>query len=217
MTRVIIAAAGSQHKWGGHLGVPKHLAPVDGEPLLARTIRQARTLTEDVHLTCPDDPRYTLPGATTHVRRPHAPNEYISTRTLWNPSGRTILLLGDVYFTDHAIATIATVTEPGFRVFGRPHQSHITGTPYGEIFAASWWPGQHDGLDAHLTRITAAYRDGRARRQDGWTLLRSIQGTDLNRHVVLGTYFTVIDDETDDFDYPADYERHPATRSMARG
>lgn len=205
--RVIIACAGPQTKWGNHLGVPSHLAPVDGEPLLHRTVRQALTLTDDVYVTAPPDERYDVPGAVRHWPG-QAPNEYVASRRCWNDEGRTVLLLGDVYFTDTAIGKIRAHGEQAYRVFGRRGASRITGTPYGEIFAASWWPVHHPLLDEHLARVGDMTKAG-------WRLLRSVQGTDLGRHIVRRPFFVKIDDLTDDLDFPADYARHPATRPTA--
>lgn len=211
--RIIIACAGPQTKWNNHLGVPSHLVPVGGEPLLHRTVRQALTLTNDVHVTSPDDDRYAIwtslgpgdgivHGVVRHIRGTEEPNEYVSTRDLWNPDGRTVLLLGDVYFTDGAMRTIGTWGRRAYRVFGRRSASRITGTPWGEIFAVSWWPEHHTVLDEHLTEIGDANKAG-------WRLLRLMQGTPVDRHIVRGKWFTTIDDMTDDIDFAADYERHP--------
>jgi hypothetical protein len=207
--RVIIACAGPQTKWNNHLGVPSHLVPVHGVPLLHRTVRQAVTLTDDVMVTAPPDPRYDVPGAARHWGGAH-PNEYLASRRLWNPDGRTVLLLGDCYFTEQAIATIHAHAENAYRVFGRRGASKVTGTPYGEIFAASWWPEQHAMLDVHLSRIGDMTKAG-------WRLLRAVQGTPVDRHVVRRPWFVTIDDATDDFDFPADYDRHPAIRQAVRG
>lgn len=207
--RVIIACAGPQDKWNDHLGVPSHLAPIAGEPLLHRTVRQALTLTDDVWVTSPPgDDRYNVPGATRHSPGEHS-NEYLSSRRCWDDEGRTTLLLGDVYFTDAAIQRIAEYRARDYRVFGRRGASRHTGTPYGEIFAASWWPAQHPVLDEHLARIGGMTKAG-------WRLLRAMQGTPLDRHIVRARYFTAVDDLTDDFDRPVDFARHPATRGTRR-
>lgn len=216
--RVLIAAAGHQRKWGNHFGAPSHLAPVnvDGHPLLARTIRQARALTDDVHLTSPDDGRYDLPGVTRHIRGDGG-NEYTSTRDLWSNTDRTVLLLGDVYFTDEAIATIAAGSPTAYRCFGRYRASVRTGTPYGEIFAASWGPQRHAAMDTHLTEVARLRKAGECMRPAGWVLLRLWQGTPVGRHLVRHPYFVEIDDLTDDLDTPADYDRHPAFGNVRAG
>lgn len=211
--RVIIAAAGPRPRWAGHLGLPSsHLAPTnDGETLLARTIRQALTLTDDVHVTVPDDERYAAAcgGATRHVRDGSG-NEYTSTRDLWSADDRTVLLLGDVYFTDEALSVIAAGSPTAYRVFGRYRASRHTGCPYGEIFAASWGPQRHSQMDLHLAEVARLRKTGQCLRPPGWVLLRLWQATPVGQHVVKGPIWAEVDDLTDDLDVPADWERHPA-------
>src|SRR5690606_21930618 len=115
-------------------------------------IRQAHRITEDVHITTPDDDRYDLPGATRHIRSPEG-NEYTSTRALWSTNSRTILLLGDVYFTDRAIDVIRYGSPSSYQVYGRYRGSKVTGCPWGEIFAVSWGPAQHATMDSHLAEV----------------------------------------------------------------
>lgn len=166
-------------------------------------------------MTGPDDWRYKLAGTVHHVRSPDEPSEYASTRALWNPRGRTVLALGDVYWTDAALSAVLGCPDRDFRVFGRFGPSAVTGTPYGEIFAASWWPEHIPLLDRHLDVVHKARAAGTVTRPPGWMLLRSWQGTPLNRHRVRRPPFCDIDDETDDLDSPADYRRHPAFRGGA--
>lgn len=217
MTRVIIACAGPQVKWNNHLGVPSHFAPVrvregseDREPLLHRTLRQVARYTEDVCLTCPaGDGRYCLGGVKTY--QGIGKSEFDSTRKLWNTEGRTVLLLGDVYFSDLALRKIIGYPHGQYMSFGRPAASNVTHTPYGELFAHSWWPEQHAEIDGHLEHVEQARAQG-ITRPHGWMLLRSFMGVPLNRHVVSPRYFTQISDWTDDIDFPEDFERHPATK-----
>ncbi|MCI3240288.1 hypothetical protein [Streptomyces spinosisporus] len=196
--------------------MPSHLVPLrahSGVPLLYRTVGQAREISDDVHLTCPaGDTRYKIPGVTVHEQEGSAPSEYAATRGLWNEDGRTVLLLGDVYFTDRAMETIAAWRSHTYRVFGRAQSSRITGTPYGEIFAASWWPGQHTRMDVRLRQVHELRAAQIVTRPPGWMLLRSWQRTPLDQHRVDPGWFTEINDWTDDFDTVADYVRHPATR-----
>lgn len=209
--RVIIACAGEGSRWNNHLGVPKHLAhTADGEILLGRTIAQARRLTGDIHVATLDDPRFSLPLDVEQHILPPFHNEYLHTRHLWSEDERTVLLLGDVYFTDEAIATIAAGSGSAYRVFGRYRGSKVTGTPYGEIFAASWSPARHQQLDEHLAEVERLRAAGECTRPPGWVLLRLWQGTPVGRHVVKPPIWVEIDDWTDDLDTPADYDRHPA-------
>lgn len=213
--KVILAASGSQHKWDKHLGVPSHFAPLTrhgGQPLIARTIEQLKRYTDEVHVLVPSDRRYQFLDATTHLAASSHESEYAASRPYWEPSGRTVLLLGDVYFSDLALERIMLFSKRQYMVFGRFGPSKITGTPYGEIFAASWWNENHTQIDEHLRRVHKTRAAGTITRPPGWMLLRSMQGTPMNRHKVLPSHFMEIDDETDDIDFPDDYDRHPATR-----
>lgn len=214
--RVILAASGSQLKWDRHLGVSSHFAPLTrhgGQPLIMRTIEQLQRYGHEVHVTIPGDPAYQVLPATKHLIQGHRPSEYAACRHLWDPSGRTILLLGDVYFSDQSLDRIMLFAKRQYMVFGRFGPSRITGTPYGEIFAASWWGEHHMQMDEHLATVHKLRAEGTITRPPGWMLLRAWQRTPLNRHKVQRKFFMEINDETDDIDFPADYARHPATRS----
>jgi hypothetical protein len=214
--RIILAASGSQVKWSGHLGVTSHFAPLtrhDGQPLIMRTIEQIKRHGHEVHVTTPSHPAYVDLPAIRHIVQRDKPSEYAASRELWDPEGRTILLLGDVFFTDLAIDRILRYAKRQFMVFGRFGPSKITGTPYGEIFAASWYGEHIIQMDKHLDNVHKIRAEGSITRPPGWMLLRAWQGTPLNRHKVLRKHFIEINDETDDIDFPIDYERHPATRS----
>lgn len=209
--RVILACAGrvEDPKWGNHLGVPKHLAPVGGRPLLHRTIGQVGAYTGDVVLTAPaGDPRYLVDGADLVHPDPAAPNEYAGSRRWWSPTYRTILLLGDVYWTDQALARVLRHPDETLTWFGRFGASKVTASRWGEIFAASWWPQHHGTLDRHLAKVAATPQ---ITRPPGWKLYRSVHGLDMRRHRLAGGWVE-IDDATDDFDTPATYHAHPAVK-----
>ncbi|MFF0597914.1 hypothetical protein [Streptomyces antibioticus] len=236
--RVIVAAAGPQTKWGGHLGVRSHFAPVRGSldadgpvvPLLELTLGRLAAFSADVWLTVPPDdpgPYEELAhayGVRTHRAAPGCRNEFESSRPVWSHVGVNVLLLGDVWFTDQALDTIFTKAdvihwgESCFKFYGRAQASRITGSPWGEIFANSW--RGHDS--AKMGRLTyAVRREQDAGRADptkhGWTMLRLLQGTPLREHLVQPPWWVEIDDATDDIDFPEDYGRHPATRGLAGG
>jgi len=208
--RIIIACAGSSAKWGGHLGVPRHLVPMGGEPLLHRTVRQALAHSGDVRVISADDQRYKVDGVQWHEAPQRTPNEFATTLPWWSAESRTVLLLGDTYYTDDAMATITGFEPVRWQMFGRKGASALTGTPWGEYFASSWWPQNRQMLLEHLEKVILARAAGIARRCTGWEILRSIQRTPLNEHVVHPFWFAEIDDATDDIDFPADYARHPA-------
>jgi hypothetical protein len=226
--RIIVACAGPQTKWGLHLGIPSHFVPVLGEPLLYRTIRQALAACSDIHVTAPvGDARYSLYGTVMHQRGPGWASEFASTRDLWSDTERTVLVYGDVAWSD---AAFATVMEPadGFRHYGRAAGSAATGCRWGEGFALSWTPDVHADIDAalevvHRERAIDQETAKTSRRHrvhpTGWMLDRAMCGVDLRVHNPRPKTFvdlTVLHpgDLTDDFDRPADIARHPWTRAV---
>lgn len=192
--------------------------PGEGRTLLARTVAQAREWTDDVHVTAPPgDARYRVAGASVHARTAAEPSEYASTRGLWSQSARTVLLLGDTYFTAAAVGDIMACPDRDYRVFGRYGRNPVLGTPAGEIYAVSWWPEHHALLDRHLEVVHRTRAAGTVTRPPGWMLLRSWCGLPLNRHRVRTPPFVELPpDETDDLDRPADWDRHPAFGGAAR-
>lgn len=219
----MVAAAGSQAKWGGHLGVRSHFAPVrsrlDGEerePLLARTLRQLSATGVDVWVTAPaeepDPYREVADEYGARVLVTDGRNEFVSSRPAWAKEGRTVLLLGDVWFTDEALAAILGCPDGAVRFFGREHASYLTGSRWGEIFASSWDADRAAGLAAMVDAVGREQDAGRADRATGWALLRMCQRTPLQTHLVHAPWWVRIEDATDDIDFPEDYERHPATR-----
>lgn len=184
------------------------------------------TITEDVHITFPPgDDRYLdavmlidpgLVRVNVHARGESYPSEYHATHRLWADDDRTILLLGDTYFTDTAIEKIARFGKRTFQGFGRHRGSQYTGCKYGEMWAASWWPEHIKTMDEHLAKIKSLRERGIITRPTGWMLLRAWQGTDLAKHRCLPEWMTTIDDLTDDFDFPQDYDNHPVTKKAVR-
>lgn len=183
---------------------------VDRKPLLVRTVEQVRQWTDDVHIVGPDDHRFKIPGTTLHVRSPDEPSEFASTRAVWSTTVPNRLLLGDVYWTDPAIAEVLACADREVRAFGRFGPSAATGTPYGELFGWSFGPECLPLLDKHLAIVHATRAGGTVTRPPGWMLLRSLQGTPLGKHRVTRPPFVDIDDETDDLDRAEDVARHPA-------
>lgn len=216
--RILILAAGEATRWGNYRGVPKHLVPLCGEPILHRTVRLIgeRRPDADVRVVVRDmsDKRYLVPGAKRATARldpaNHDADKFLSSRHLWDPKGRTVLLYGDCFFTDEAMDQILSDEpyEDGWHVYCRFDGSSITGAPGGENWAHVIDPEAHDIYEANLHRITQLRRDGVIWRNGGWEQYRAMCGLPDNRlldHTDHG-HATVIDDWTEDMDTPADWD-----------
>lgn len=211
----VIIAAGEGSRWGDYLGTPKHLVDIDGEPLLNRTVRQLVNHLPRVWVVARNDHRYREHVGDTYTVDPSSSDmdKFYSGRAVWE--GHTLIVYGDTYFTDEAIATICGPTHD-WHLYCRPHGSAITGSPYGECFAYSL-PRHTQGrfLDG-VIHVAGMHELGQTPRAGGWELYRVLLGQNLTDHV-MGTNHTVIDDFTEDFDTPADYDLWSYRRSLFAG
>jgi hypothetical protein len=216
---VIIACAGRHDdpKWNNYLNVPKHLAPVDGTSLLVRTVEQVNRRInkhrDRIIITGPpDDHRYKVNGAELVVANPAATSEYTSSMPWWCTRDRTLLLLGDVYWTERALGVVFAYRSNRPRWFGRYGKSRVTASRWGEIFGVLW-PATCNGLmKQHLTRVDSTPE---ITRPPGWKLYRSLHSIPMSKHKLNGDW-TDINDETDDFDTPETYLKHPAVKRAWR-
>lgn len=215
-TSLILLADGQGTRWGNHLGLPKHLVPLeDGTPLLYRTVWQftPQSPTSTLVVVGPDS-RYRVPPCPL-VRVHHQPDLYEADRfyccrPMWADPGRTVLLFGDVWYSGHAVDEILTPRD-GWQWFARPGASTLTGCPYGEGFAFAFTDEIIPHLEATLAQLVDLRREGKIDRAQGWQLYRMLAGSppdDYTPHDEL----VPIDDWTDDFDSPADYHRWMSRR-----
>jgi len=211
--RFIVIAAGPGERWGEHTGVPKHLVEIEGERLLDRTCRQFRPH-GDVFVAGHDE-RYQTPWSILFKAGKYLTPEwggadkFLSSASLWNQNGRTVVLYGDVWFSKEAVDTIVDFREKEWQLFGRFGPSEVTGTPWGECFAQSF---HTEHIEEHYAKLREmAKMEGKT---GGWVHYRMMQGMEPLAHR-RGPRFTEIDDWTDDFDFPEDYDRWGERRGFA--
>ena len=197
-------AAGEGTRWNNYLGVPKHLIKIDGETLLERTVRLFKGY--DITIVGHDD-RYYVEGAELHIPEMlglHDINKQcFLTRDLWNKVGRTIILLGDVFFSEEAAQSILRYSGDDIRVFGRKGAGTVNKCLWGELFAHSFLTQHHNEyMAAYLKASKITKADGR--KNDWWEHYRILDGGDPMEHKI-GPRFVNIDDWTDDFDLPENY------------
>lgn len=205
VTNCIIICAGEATRWNNYLGVPKHLIKIGGETLIERAVKLIHKYkTEEVKISIVvkdiDDKRYFVEGAETVEANLHPENldsdKFFSSQHLWNKSGRTLVIYGDVWFSDEAMKTIMEYKDEEWILFAS----------VGECFVQSFYPKD---LDKHLTAlITArdAHLNGETIRCGGWEHYRAICGHPLTKHLIQGNFYE-IKDLTDDFDYGSEYDK----------
>lgn len=213
-TVAIIIAAGDATRWGDYNGVRKHFAEVDGEPIIHRTVRLLRRHKDVEVFVVGTDESYSIEGSTLYIPEKNTEehfdaDKFLNSKELWNKDGRTLVIYGDVFFTEEAMDKIMGEHEIDWRLYARPFRSEYTGTPYGECFAQSFY--QHNIAEhlAALRRTVELFRTGVLPRCGGWEHYRAmirIPDSEMHRHLV-GEKLELIDDFTDDVDYPDDYIR----------
>lgn len=210
--RAIIIAGGEATRWGGYLGKPKHLAEVDGEPILARTVRLLRENGVATPYIVAKDHNYRgiASGATVYIANLNPKNgdadKFLSSRELWSPFERTVIFYGDVFFTEDAIKRIVEFNSNDWTLFCRKDGSSITGGRFGECFAISFYPKDRRRNIKALEKIANDWSTGRLKRCGGWEFYREIVGLTINDSHQLTTNYVEINDFTEDFDYPEDYD-----------
>jgi len=203
-TKILILCAGEHKRWANYLGIPKQLISINGESLLERMVRLLRNKGYYNIVIVSHDERLRLSNC--GFFRPSSfrwiAQTLLSTYSLW--TDKTIILLGDVFFTERAINTI-TKSSRGINVYGRPNVSRFTFTKYGEIFALLFDKNNWDKIKAHAEIVC---RDaGLGGRGKLWEFYRSLAGYPLTEHKIENEIFNTIHDLTDDIDDPAKYDR----------
>ena len=205
-TQFVIMAGGKEQRWGQYLGVHKHLLQVHGERLLDRTVRLLLERGARQIKIVARHPEYDLPGCEL-VFPPDLENGgAVASRDFWSLRARTTILFGDVFFTDEAMDRICAMAPSEFTAIGRSKASEITGCPYEELFGFSLLPENHARVDRSIARVKAALATGEIKSCGGWAIYRHLQGLPLRKHRCRHNFLD-IDDFTDDFDFPEDYDR----------
>lgn len=215
MTTAIIIAAGEATRWGDYLGTPKHLVKVDDEPIIYRSVRLLlKNGITDINVVGPDDDRYRIEGSKLFIPQKNYEknadaDKFLNSESLWNTEGRTIVLYGDVFFTEEAMKTICEWEGTDWRLFCRYEPSRLTGTPWGECFAQSFYPKDIERHKKMLEYVAGLWFRRQIKRCGGWEHARAMAGirVDLGRHYHKPKLYHIIDDWTDDFDTPEDYDR----------
>lgn len=223
-TVAIVIAAGDATRWSNYLGVPKHFIPIEGEPIIERTVRLLAEHPShmETYVVGPDD-NYCIKGSHLYIPKKNPDHfgldKFMNSMELWNPEGRTIIFYGDVYFTEDAIGWILEDDRRHFVLHARPFNSHITGTPWGECFALSFYHTDHVQIRDAMDRLIRLGAQRKIKRLGGWELYRAmlalVPDQLLGLHIVSSRNFNDINDWTDDFDYPDDYDRFMKRRKEA--
>lgn len=224
--RWVIPCAGMATRWGDDQRAKQLLVVSDGEPLLARTLRQihARDDSADVVVVTRPEQRWhdmiarwggRVAVADRRENRFQA-DKLASSAHLWDPAGRTNVLWGDVWWSDVALDMVVAATAP-WQAMLRFGPSQFTGCDHGEFFGFTFVPSEQRRLRAAVERTVSLASVGTLHDwSGGWQLLMA--AADAEDDLLCGQnvlailaqryaqFVIEIDDFTDDFDYPADVD-----------
>ncbi len=201
--RVVLLANGSEKRWDHYLGMPKQMVPFNGEPNIERTIREVKAYTDDIWLVTWNDEIHPR-GAGRFKVEPTtwlAETTYLS-KQLWQ--GRTIILLGDVFFSRHALRKIFSAQDD-LVIFGRIGRNHYTGCGHSELFGAAFNPAAQGRLLLALEQVIEDTQHGEYGKL--WQVYNKLANRAPRSKTDVPGLLCQISDYTDDLDWPEEYHR----------
>lgn len=195
-------AGGEYRKWQ----TPRHLTPIDGEPLIARTIRQLKEGgVDDIAISSNNSifERFGVPvlrHENSYIAREY--DDYIGSwcDAFYPTDEPTCYIFGDVIFTPAAIKKIVETPAEDIEFFASaPPFSPEYHKEWAEPFALKVMNTEH--LKNAIRDVKRYDAEGRFKRKPiMWELWQVIKGTPLNK--IIYTNYTVINDATCDIDEP---------------
>lgn len=211
VTSALILAGGESTRWGNHLGVKKHLAPVPDEPVIHRLQRELlERAVDDVMVACKaeDVDAYVTVGRAVELADlgDGWRHEWADSRAHW-PNNRLLVFYGDCFHTSQLLDAMVSDDAPGWRVYARWGKSSLTMKQYGEMFGWVIQPEAHAVLDEACEVAIRAFRDKKITRVLGWEVYRQAVGFNLTSHSREDNHGVEWNDLSEDFDWPVDYDR----------
>ena len=198
--KYIIMAGGKYQKWK----TPRHLTPIDGEPLIARTIRQLKEHgVEDIAISS-NDPIFEQFGVPVlQHENSYDAKGYNDFTGFWCDAfyltdEPTCYIFGDVFFSPEAIETIVNTETDDIEFFA-------SAPPFSRMYKREW--AEPYGFKVvnykrffDCISLAKHYEDiGKFHREAiSWELWQVIKDTPLNK--IDYTNYTVINDYTVDID-----------------
>ena len=193
--RFVIMADGKGTRWDNYMGIPKHLAEVDGEPILGRTVRLLNEMTEgeaEVIVTSHDE-RYEFTGSRRH--EPLDNKLEIDRFTAELIEDDTCFLYGDTYYTEEALKTILGTKTDDMIFFGNTKSIVAVKIKDSRLFKE------------HVKNVKDLYMAGKIERCVGWQVYQSFTGQDFGKRAVPAEKFISLGEKTTDFNTPEEYKK----------
>ena len=190
--KFVIMADGKGIRWHNHLGIPKHLAEVNGEPIISRTVRLLGGLGAGEIIVTSHDRRYEFEGSRRH--EPLNNRLEIDRFTEELIEDDLCFLYGDTYYTESALKTIIAAKTDDILFFGNSKSIVAVKIKDSSLFRA------------HVSRVRELYIAGKLKKCKGWQVYQSFAGQSFEEKPEPGEKFVLLDETTTDINTPEEYE-----------
>ena len=191
--KYIIMADGKGTRWQNYNDIPKHFIEINGETLLARTVRLLKQGDPGCEVIITShDPRYEVEGATRY--EPKNNHLEIDRFTEELIADNVCFLYGDTYYSEEAAETIIKTVADDILFFGNRRSIVAVKVADGELFRS------------HVDRVRQLFMEGKIEKCIGWQVYQSFMGLPFGDKKIESKYI-ILEDSTEDFNSPEDYNR----------
>jgi len=190
--KYIIMADGKGTRWNNYQNIPKHFIEINGETLLARTVRLLKEKDPgcQVFITS-HDPRYDIDGATRYEPKNNVLEIDRFTRELIEDD--VCFLYGDTYYSDDAMEKIVNMEAENLLFFGNEKSIVAVKVNDAGLFVQ------------HLDNVTRLFLAGEIKGCKGWQVYQSFSGLPFDVKQI-GEKYIYIEDGTKDYNAPEDLD-----------
>lgn len=191
--KYIIMADGKGTRWNNYRDIPKHFIEVNGETLLARTVRLLRENDPSCEMIITShDSRYEVAGARRYEPK-HNVLE-IDRFTTELIEDNICFLYGDTYYSEVSIKTIVDTVAEDLLFFGNERSIVAVKVADAQVFSK------------HVNRVRELFLAGKIDKCIGWQVYQSFLGLPFGEKTITKKYIYLCDD-TRDFNSPEDLEQ----------
>ena len=196
--KYIIMADGKGTRWNNYKNVPKHLIEVNGEALLARTVRLLHEFDKDAEVIITShDERYEFEGSTRY--EPYSNHIEIDRFTYELIEDNICFLYGDTYYTEETIKKIVDTDTSDVLFFGNSRSIVAVKVKDSSLFKK------------HVDNVRKLFLKNKIKNCKGWQVYQSFQNLEFDKKEIKDR-FIVVDNETIDYNTPDDYENSVVKR-----
>ena len=191
--KYIIMADGKGTRWNNYRDIPKHFIEVNGETLLARTVRLLRENDPSCEVIITShDSRYEVAGARRY--EPKHNGLEIDRFTTELIEDNICFLYGDTYYSEVSIKTIVDTVAEDLLFFGNERSIVAVKVADAQVFSK------------HVNRVRELFLAGKIDKCIGWQVYQSFLGLPFGEKTITKKYIYLCDD-TRDFNSPEDLEQ----------